>query len=47
MFFKNATFYALNTWGITADQLQAKLAARPFVACGASETPRATAPSRS
>ena len=37
MFFKNATFYALNSWGITADQLQAKLAARPFVACGASD----------
>lgn len=37
MFFKNATYYALNAWNITAEQLQEKLAARPFKPCGASD----------
>lgn len=37
MFFKNATYYALNAWNLTADQLQQQLSTRPFQPCGASD----------
>ena len=37
MFFKNATYYSLGSMGITTEQLHEKLAARPFMPCGASD----------